>query len=385
MAATDITLESIPISRPTVSPDDLEVFRGALETGWITMGPAVAEFERRIADLVGVPALATSSCTAAMHLALIGWGIGPGDEVIVPALSFVATAHAVAQTGATPVFVDVDPDILAMAPAAVTAALTPRTRALIPVHLYGIPAPMDELRAICDAADLRLLEDAAAALGGTYRGRPCGSLGDAGAFSFHPRKVITTGEGGMLTTADSDLLALARAQRNHGAGMAAYDRQQLGIGVFPTFDVLGYNYRLTDLAALLGMAQLDRFDWIASRRRLLARRYAEGLGDLEGLWLPAVPDGSDPCWPCFVIALGEGAPLDAHAFQAHMGERRIASLQGVQLLPELGYYRESSGFREGAFPVAERVAREAVSLPLYPDLTDSQQERIIAAVREAWA
>jgi perosamine synthetase len=385
MASTELATENIPISRPTVSADDMGVFRSALDSGWIAMGPAVAEFERRIGEIVGVPALATSSCTSAMHLALLGWGIGPGDEVIVPALSFVATAHAVAQTGATPVFCDVDPGILAMDPAAVESLVTRRTRALIPVHLYGIPAPMDELQAICDRHDVRLLEDAAAALGGTYHGRPCGSLGDAGAFSFHPRKVITTGEGGMLTTADEELLTVAKAQRNHGAGMAAYDRQQLGIGVFPTFDVLGYNYRLTDLAALLGIAQLDRFEWISSRRRLLARRYFDGLSDLEGLWMPEVPAHSDPCWPCFVVALGEGAPLDAHAFQAHMSERRIASLQGVQLLPELGYYRVSSGYREGNFPVAERVAREAVSLPLYPDLTDAQQERIIDAVREAWS
>jgi dTDP-4-amino-4,6-dideoxygalactose transaminase len=385
MASTEVATENIPISLPTVSSADLDCFRSALDSGWIAMGPAVAEFERRIAEITTVPSLATNSCTSAMHLALMAWGIGPGDEVIVPALSFVATAHAVAQTGATAIFCDVDPDTLAMDPAAVESLITRRTRALIPVHLYGIPAPMDELTAICARHGVKLLEDAAAALGGTYKDRAIGSLGDAGAFSFHPRKVITTGEGGMLTSTDENLMSVAKAQRNHGAGMAAYDRQQLGIGVFPSFDVLGFNDRLTDLAAALGIAQLDRFDYIASRRRLLAQRYFEGLAGLEGLWLPNVPAHSDPVWPCFVVALEEGAPLDAHGFQAHMGERRIASLQGVQLLPELGYYKVSSGFREGNFPVAERVAREAVSLPLYPDLTDTQQERVIESVREAWS
>ncbi len=377
-----MTATRIPVARPPIDPADLEALRPAFESGWITMGPAVQEFEAAVAKVAGADAVATTSATSAMHLALLAWGIGPGDEVIVPAYTFVASAHAVAQTGATPVFCDVDPGTLNIDAASAAAAVTERTRAIMAVHLFGTPAPMAALRAICREHELWLLEDAACALGSTLDGTPCGALGDAAAFSFHPRKVITTGEGGMLTSGDADLLTRARAQRNHGAEMSAFDRHQLGIGVYPTFDLLGFNYRLTDIQARLGLAQMARLDSILAERRRQAEHYFDALAGVDGLGLPALPAGATSCWQSFAVQVRGRSRA---AVQAHLAAGGVSAVESCQLVPALGYYATRSGYVAGAFPAAEALARNALSIPLYVGLAEADQERVVALLTEAMA
>lgn len=385
MTPPAIATDKIPIARPYLEGDDVEALREALESGWITMGPAVQTFEERMADILGVPALACTSATSGMHLALLAWGIGPGDEVVVPAYSFVASAHAVAQTGATPVFCDVDRRSAQIDPASAEAAIGPNTKAIMAVHLFGLPADMDAINAIARKHDLKVLEDAACALGATYHGKPCGQLGDAAAFSFHPRKVVTMGEGGILSSADPDLILQARAQRNHGAHISGFDRHQSGQGTYPTFGLLGFNYRLTDLQARLGLVQLDRLDEILRLRREQAAKYNTAFADLEGLEPLVSPEGGDPCWQSYAVRVLEQAPVDAAGLRAHLNERGIAAIQSGQMIPGLEYYAERTGWKAGDHPAAEHLDAVSVTIPLFPGLTEAQQDRIIDAVRGAWS
>lgn len=380
-----VATDRIPIARPYVDADVVDVLRPCFETGWITMGPAVAEFEAAMADIVGAGAIACSSCTAGMHLALLAWGIGPGDEVIVPAFSFIASAHAVACTGATPVFCDVEASTGQIDPHAAAAAITPRTRAIMPVHFFGIPAPMREIDALAAVHDLKVIEDAACALGATYFGQSCGALGDAGSFSFHPRKVITMGEGGTLTSRDPELLDHARAQRNHGARISGFDRHQARNGAYPSFDLLGFNYRLTDLQARLGLAQLPHLDEIVAMRRDQAARYFAAFADLEGITPLLAGEGGDPCWQSFSVHLDESAPVDPARLRERLDERGIQAVQSGQVLPAAEYYRDRTAWRPGAFPVAERLVETGVSIPLFAGLTEAQQQRVIDGVRECWS
>jgi len=381
-----IAEDRIPIARPPFDvAESLAAVAPCFESGWITMGPAVAEFEAAIAEIIGVGTVACSSCTAGIHLALLAWQIGPGDEVIVPACSFVASAHAVAQTGATPIFCDVDAATAQIDPAAAAAAVSPRTRAIMPVHLYGLPAPIDEINALARRHGLKVIEDAACALGASYKGTPCGALGDAASFSFHPRKVITTGEGGALTSADEVLLAQARAQRNHGAGMSGYDRFAARDGMLPSFDLLGFNYRLTDLQARVGLPQLARLAQIVDERRAHAAHYDAALADLEGLTPLAVVDGGRACYQSYILRLLDDAPTTAAEALAHLDAHGIQAVQGAQLLPELGYYRDSSGFRPGLFPAAEHLAERSFAIPLYAGLTEPERDRVVHAIRGLWS
>lgn len=380
-----VATDRIPIARPYLDNDAVEALRPCFDTGWITMGPAVAEFESEMARIVGVPAIACSSCTAGMHLALLAWGIGPGDEVIVPAFSFIASAHAVACTGATPVFCDVDPGSGQLDPQSAAAVVSDRTRAIMAVHLFGIPAPMREINQLAAAHGLKVLEDAACALGATYHGVPCGALGDAGSFSFHPRKVVTTGEGGTLTSADAALLDHAKAQRNHGARISGFDRHQSGQGAYPSFDLLGFNYRLTDLQARLGLVQLPFLDEIVGLRRAQAARYFEAFADLEGIRPLAAPEGCDPCWQSFSVHLTDEAPIAPEALREHLGTRGIQAVQSGQVLPAAEYYRDRMGWAPGAFPVAEHLVASGVSIPLFAGMTEAEQQRVIDGVRECWS
>ena len=376
----------IPIARPYLDAEEaLASVRACFETGWVTMGPAVQEFERELEQIVGVPAVACSSCTAGLHLAFLAWEIGPGDEVIVPAYSFVASAHAVAQTGATPVFCDVDPATGQIDPQAAAAAVTARTRAIMPVHLFGIPADMAPLRQTAKRHDLKLIEDAACGLGAFYDGVPAGALGDAASFSFHPRKVVTTGEGGALTSADETLLDHARCQRNHGARLSGFDRFQSHQGLLPTFDLLGYNYRLTDLQARVGLPQLAVLDRIVEERRAHAAHYDTALAGLDGLMPLIETDGGRACYQSYVVRVLDSAPVDVHRLREHLDARGVQAVQGGQLLPALGYYEQRSGWRPGTFPAAERLAADSLAIPLYAGLTETERERVVDGIRELWA
>ena len=296
--------ETIALGQPTVGDEELQAIAEVFASGWLSgAGPTCQKFEERFASIAGVSdALATNNCGAALHLGLKVLGTNPGDEVIVGDYTFPATGHAVAWTGATPVFADVRPDIWSIDPAVVEASITPRTVGILAVDVFGQPADYDELRAIADKHGLWLMEDAACSAGATYKGRPAGSLADVAAFSFHGRKGITAGEGGALTTNRSELATHARKLHTYGIAPALSREGNTDLPV-PSFDELGYNYRLSDVAAGIMLAQLDRLETLVKNRRSVAERYEAGLGSLEGVTTPvALPDREHP-WQSYVLTL----------------------------------------------------------------------------------
>jgi dTDP-4-amino-4,6-dideoxygalactose transaminase len=374
---------SIAIALPAVGDDEWQALREPLTNGWLTQGPKVKEFETAFAARHRVAhALATTSCTTALHLALSALRIGPGDEVIVPAFTWVATANVVLYCGARPVFVDVLPDTYNLDPAAVAAAVTDRTKAVIPVHLFGLCADMDAVRAAVPD-HVRLVEDAACAAGGAYKGVPAGGLGDAGCFSFHPRKSITTGEGGMLTTNDDALAELAESQRNHGASVPEEVRHHGPAPyLLPDFDELGFNYRMTDLQGAVGLVQLGKLDGFVAERDTWARWYGDALADLSWLTPPAVPEGYDHARQAYVTSVGDDAPSERNALMDRLQARGISTRPGTHAVTELGYYRKQFDLEPGQFPVAAALEARTLALPLHNRMDADDYQYVVDALRE---
>jgi dTDP-4-amino-4,6-dideoxygalactose transaminase len=351
----------IRLARPDVGEAELAAVAEVLESGQLTMGPRVERFEQLVAAACGTPhAVAVSSGTAALHVALLALGIGPGDEVIVPAYTFPATANAVELCGGRAVLVDVDPDTFDTTPELVAAAVTPRTRAVLAVHLFGRPLDWDGLAAAVPGVPL--VEDAAGALGARFRDRPCGSLGLLGCLSFHPRKIVTTGEGGAVTTADAGLADAVRRLRHHGIATAA------------PFEIAapGFNYRLADVLCALGIPQLERLEELYAARARVAAGYAERLDGAVGL--PAAADGDRHGWQAYVVRLERRDEA--------LGALRAAGIEaqiGTYALHRLGAYRD-----QGPFPGADAAYERALALPLHGSLTDADLDRVADAVR-AWA
>jgi perosamine synthetase len=373
----------IAIAAPDTGEEEWEALRAPLESGWLTQGPQVAEFESAFAARHQVGhAVATTSCTTALHLALAARGIGPGDEVIVPAFTWVATANVVAYCGARPVFVDVDSRTYNVDPEAVRNAISEKTRAVVAVHLFGLCADMDGMRAAVPDG-VFVLEDAACAAGAGYRGRPAGSLGHAAAFSFHPRKTITTGEGGMLTTNDAELADHAVRLRNHGASVAEEERHASARPhVMPAFDEVGFNYRMTDLQAAVGLVQLGKLDSLVEERGRWAQWYSTQLESIGWLTPPIVPEGHVHGWQAYVATVSENAPLERDAVMDELSAGGIATRPGTHCVPGLGVWRGPSGFEDGRFPVAEELERRTLTLPLHNRLTEDDYSRVVEALRE---
>ncbi len=342
----------IRLARPDVGDDELTAVAEVLASGQLTMGPKVAEFEAVLAEACETEhAVAVSSGTAALHLAVLALGIGPGDEVLVPAYTFPATANVVALAGARPVLVDVDPETMNLDPAAAHAAVTPRTKAIMPVHLFGRPARLEEL------PELPLLEDAAGAIGARRRGRACGGLGVAGCLSFHPRKTVTTGEGGAVTTNDADVAASVRQMRHHGWRTPE------------DMPVPGLNYRLADVLCALGIPQVRRLEELVAARADVAARYAERLRDLPVL-LPEADDGDRHGWQAYVLQVERRDEVLA-ALRGQGIEAQI----GTYALHLLGAYRD-----QGEFPGARRAFERALALPFHTRLTDAELDRVAGAL-----
>jgi perosamine synthetase len=359
-----------------------------IEAGWVVQGPRVKAFEEGFGRFVGAPySIATSSCTTALHLAVAALGLKPGDEVVVPAFTWVSTANAVEYMGATPVFVDVDLATFNIDPAAVEAAVGSRTVGLLPVHLFGLCADMKTVAGIAARHGLWVVEDAACAFGAWQDGAHAGTIGDAGCFSFHPRKSITTGEGGMITTASPEIDATARTLREHGASRTDFERHVTAHGfLLADFEVLGYNYRLTDLQGALGCAQLDRAEWILARRRQLAARYDELLRDVEWLRTPHVPAGNVHGYQAYVCLFCPEEPTLGNVRALHearnavmitLEERGIATRQGTHAAALTSYYANKYGLRPEDFPNAYQAELLSVTLPLYPQMSDQDQDRIV--------
>lgn len=366
--------------KPWLGPEEQAAAAAAIASGWVAQGPRVAAFEAAVAGRVGAAhGVAVSSCTAALHLALVGLGVGPGDEVVVPSLSFIATANAPRYAGATPVFADVDAATQNVTARTVAAVLTPRTQAVVVVHQGGIPADLDGLRTLCAARGVPIVEDAACALGSTHRGRPIGAGARVAAFSFHPRKLVTTGEGGMVTTDDPALAARLRRLREHGMDVSAADRHAARQPVIEAYLETGFNYRMTDVQAAIGLVQLGRLDAMVARRRALADRYRALLADVPGLTMHADPPWGTSNHQSFWVLLRDDVATDRGAVLAALAAAGIGARRGFMAAHLEPAY---AGHPHAPLPVTERLTARSVILPLYHDLTEADQDRVVGVLRD---
>lgn len=367
----------VALGQPTVGDEELAAVAEVLASGWLSgAGPTCAAFEERFAAFAGVEhALATTNCGAALHLALTVLGVGPGDEVVVADYTFPATGHAVAWTGATPVFADVRPDIWTVDPAAVEAAVTPRTVGIVAVDAFGQPADYDELRAIADRHGLFVVEDAACAAGASYRGRPAGGLADLATFSFHGRKGITAGEGGALTTGNAEYADAARKLHTYGIAPALHREGATDLPV-PSFDLAGYNYRMSEVAAAIMLVQLTRLPALVAARAAVAASYERLLGDLGGVTLPvALADRRHP-WQSYVLTLDAG--IDRGAVANRLRARGIQCNIGTYASHLQPVYASRADC-----PVSADLFRRHLAVPMHANLTDAQVHRVAEAVHAA--
>jgi len=369
---------NIPITKPCFGEEEKRAIIEPLESGWVVQGPKVKEFERLFAEYTGAKyAIAISNCTAALHLALVALGIDEGDEVIVPAFTWVSTANVVEYQRGKPVFVDIDLRTFNIDVKQIEDKITPRTKAIIPVHLFGLSADMDPIMEIAKRHNLYVVEDAACALGTFYKGRCIGTIGDATCFSFHPRKLITTGEGGMLTTNDPDIARQVSSRRDHGALASDLERHKAGAWSLPEFPWLGYNYRMTDLQGAIGVEQMKKLDWIIQRRIELAHRYDEMLSELEAIETPFVPDGYRHTYQSYVTLVKDDSPLSRDEIALRLQAEGIATRQGTQAVHALGYYKNKYGIAEEDYPMTWKAACQSLTLPLYPTMTEEEQDYVV--------
>jgi dTDP-4-amino-4,6-dideoxygalactose transaminase len=367
----------VPFAKPTLRGDEGAAVAAVIASGWVSQGPKVAEFERAFADRVGAAeGIAVSNCTTALSLSLYAAGVGPGDEVIVPSLSFIATANAVWTCGATPVFADIDPMTYNLDAGAAARAITPRTKAIMPVHQVGLPADMDAFFALADEYGLAIVEDAACAVGARYKGRLIGSLGPSTCFSLHPRKVITTGEGGMITTQDVALAERMRKLRQHAMDLSDLARHSAKGIVFEGYPERGFNYRMTDMQAALGLCQLDALDGILAARARLADRYNAAFAAVPFLETPYEPEYAQRTWQSYCVRVLPGAPVGRTELMQLLLDEGIPTRRGVMAIHHEGAYPGV----DAELPHTDAAAADVVMLPLFADLTDEQQDHVIDRV-----
>jgi dTDP-4-amino-4,6-dideoxygalactose transaminase len=379
-------MERLPITFPAFDSAEITNLRKCLDSKWVTQGPFTRQFECLFAARHSVPhAIATTSCTAALHLATLALGLCPGDEVIVPAFTWVTSAHSAEYVGARAVFADISLDTYNLDPAALSAAITPRTRAVVVVHLFGQAAPMDEILAIVRRHSLAVIEDAACAVGTAYAGEPVGGFGDLGCFSFHPRKVITTGEGGMITTRDESLARCVASLRNHGAGSTppGVSTERLPPYHMGSFNALGFNLRLSDIQSAVGVAQLTKLDRLLDERRRLAQRYDELLAPVEPLATPHAAPRCGHTYQSYVVRLRHGGLSFRNRVMDYLDDQGIQTRPGTHAVHRLGYYVNKYGIRSDEFPNACLAEDTTITLPLFPDMTDADQLRVTACLRHA--
>jgi dTDP-4-amino-4,6-dideoxygalactose transaminase len=371
----------IPVMKPWLGEEEARAAAEAVASGWVAQGPRVQAFEDAVRDRVGAAhGVAVSSCTTALHLSLVLLGVGPGDEVVVPSLSFIATANAARYVGARPVFADVEPDTLNLSADTVKQVLSPRTRAVVLVHQGGMPADIDAVHDLCDPLGVAVVEDAACALGSTYRGRPVGGGSDLVTFSFHPRKVITTGEGGMVTTSRPDWAERLRRLREHGMNVSAAERHASAQPVMEQYLEVGFNYRMTDVQAAIGLVQLGKLGAMVARRRALAARYQALLADVPGLEVVADPPYGTTNYQSFWVTLPDDAPVGRAEVLAGMRAAGISCRRGIMAAHLEPAY---AGHPHVPLPATERLTGQSLILPLFHQLTEAEQDRVVAALREA--
>jgi perosamine synthetase len=377
-------IRKIQISVPSVGEDEWNAMKGSMDSGWLTQGPRVREFETNFAIKHEVKfALATTSCTTALHLMLAASGIGPGDEVIVPSFTWVSTANAVLYCGATPVLCDVDPLTYNIDIHDAVKKITDKTRAIIAVHLFGLCADIPTLKSMV-RSDVLVFEDAACAAGAQLDGVFAGNLGDAAAFSFHPRKSITTGEGGMLTTSNSELATKAEQMRNHGAAISEEERH-LGSQPYllPDFNLLGFNYRMTDLQGSIGVIQLAKLDSFIQERDKWAKFYLNELSDIFWLSMPFIPPRGGHAWQSFVTRVDETrSPMPRNAIMATLQGLGIATRPGTHAIHLLNYYSKSFGYRKDQFPNSKLCSDTTMALPLHNKMQEEDYAHVVKSIRQ---
>ena len=372
----------IPISLPVTGNDEWQALKEPLETGWLTAGPKVRAFEDAFARRHQVKhAIAVTSATTALHLALIALDIKAGDEVIVPAFTWVSTANVVLYQGAEVVFCDIDPNTFNLDPKKLKEKITPKTKAIMVVHLFGLCAPMDEIKAI--SGDIPLIEDGACAAGSAYKGVPAGGLGLMGCFSFHPRKSITTGEGGMITTNDDVLGKKLQILRNHGASISEEQRHHGAKPyILPDFNVLGYNYRMTDLQGAIGVVQLKKLDKFIDERAQWATYYKKELASISWLSLPDFSDDYKHGWQSFVLIIDEEkAPCSRNEIMERLQEKGISTRPGTHAVHMLGFYREKYSIQPQDYPGAQIANDESISIPLHNKMVKEDFEYIVNVIK----
>jgi perosamine synthetase len=369
--------DPIAFSRPYLGEEEVEAAAAVLRSGWIVGGARLATFERRFAELCGAAdAVGVSSWTTGGFLVLHALGIGPGDEVIVPSLTFIASVNVVRHVGATPVFADVDPSTYNIDPGDVARKITERTRAILPVDQVGLPCDIDAINEIAARHSLTVIDDAACALGSLNRNRPVGSLADVTIFSLHARKVVTTGEGGMIVTNDRALAARLRRLRHQGMSLSDFARHNASPTVFEDYPEIGYNFRVTDIQAAVGLAQLNRLDDILSRRRAIAEHYQQALAGHPVFIPPHVPAGVAPNWQSYQIALRSDAPVTRNMIMDRLQVMGIPTRRGVMASHLERPYCVSSA----RLPNTERLAATTLQLPMHPALSLAQQNRVLSAL-----
>ena len=388
--------KQVPIARTNLTEDEILSVLGPLRSGWLVQGPKVVEFEEKWSAFTGARhSIAVTSCTSALHLSLASLGFGPGDEAIVPAFTWISTANVVEHLGGKVVFCDIDLDTFNLDVNEAAGKVTPRTKAILPVHLFGLSADMDPVMALAKAHDLWVIEDAACGFGSSYNGRHVGTIGDTGCFSFHPRKAITTGEGGMITTQSDTLAEKLRRLRDHGAAMTDLQRH-MGARPYLLADhpYAGYNQRMTDLQAALGSAQMDRANSITGERRRLASVYKAAFANLSWLKLPVCPEGychGYQSYPCLFQpeALTSGSVSRVSKLRNDWMDRLqqagISTRPATHAVHMLAYYRQRYGLSANDFPNARAANDCSISLPLFHGMLEAEQQDVIQNVMESSA
>ena len=386
---------NIPIAKPYFDNNEKEAVADSLDKGWVVQGPKVRAFEEAVRSYTRAKyAKAVTSCTTALHASLLACGIKKGDEVIVPSFTFIATANAVEYTGAKPVFADINLDTYSIDPGSLEKAVTPRTKALMPVHLFGLCADMDPILKTARSKGLKIVEDAACGMGGFYKGKHAGVIGDAGCLSFHPRKSITTGEGGMVITDSEDIDRKVSLLRDHGASVSDLQRHLKKGYLLPDYNIVGYNYRMTDIQGGIGCEQMKKLDKIIERKKFLVSRYEKKLASAEWLKRPVVPEGCAHGYQSYVCLFAPEKPRTLRNVQA-MNEKRnrvmdilesrgVATRQGTHAVHLLGYYAKKYGLKPGDFFNSFAADRLTLALPLYFQMTEEEQDFVIEQLGEAY-